>query len=447
MSTRSIFWFRRDLRLRDNPALLAAIAESDEVIPLFILDLHIANRAGEFRRAYLAESLRALDASLGGKLHVIAGEPVKVLKELMKKYNATSVHVSADYAPYGVARDSQVESAGITLTRTGSGYAVSPGRVLKADGSAYRVFTPFFKAWSAHGWRGEVDAPGALNSPRPDSKYRQIPDWAIPVGAPLQSAGEEAAIKRWRDFRESELEEYDQNRDYAAINGTSRLSPHLRWGEIHPRTMLAGLNSTQAHQVFRKEIAWREFYADVLHHHPHTSRDYYLPHFAKMKYDPPGEKFQAWCDGRTGYPFVDAAMRQLVNEGWMHNRARMVVASFLVKDLHIEWQYGANFFMKYLIDGDVASNSHGWQWTAGCGTDASPYFRVFNPTEQGKRFDPQGDYIRKYVPELRHLTSKQIHEPWLHPHEGYPSPIVDHAFERLESLSRLQQLKDLRQES
>ena len=417
------------------------------MIPLFIIDPQLAIRAGEFRRAYLAQSLRALDTSLEGRLHVISGEPVGVLKKLIKKYNATSVHVSSEFAPYGVARDEKVEGSGIVLTRTGSGYAISPGQVLKADGSAYRIFTPFFKAWSAHGWRGPVEAPGAFNSPRPDSKYRQIPDWAVPVGTQLQSAGEEAAIKRWRDFRESALEEYDQHRDYAAINGTSRLSPHLRWGEIHPRTILAGLSNTQAHQVFRKEIAWREFYADVLHHHPHTSRDYYLSHFAKMQYDPPGEEFQAWCDGRTGYPFVDAAMRQLVKEGWMHNRGRMVVASFLVKDLHIEWQHGANFFMKYLIDSDVASNSHGWQWTAGCGTDASPYFRVFNPIQQGKRFDPEGVYIRKYVPELRHLTPNQIHEPWLHPHEGYPNPIVDHAVERLESLSRLQRLKDFRQES
>ncbi len=391
--------------------------------------------------------MRALDVSLGGNLHVISGDPVDVLKELIKKYNTVSVHVSSDYAPYGVARDLQVEGSGIPLTKTGSGYAVSPGRVCKADGTAYRVFTPFFKAWSAHGWRGPAEAPGSINSPTPHSKYRQFPDWAIPANSRLQPAGEEAALQRWNDFRENGLEEYDQNRDFAAIKGTSRLSPHLRWGEIHPRTILAGLNGTPAHHVFRKEIAWREFYADVLHHNPHTSRDYYLPHFAKMKYDQVGEQFQAWCEGRTGYPFVDAAMRQLLIEGWMHNRARMVVASFLVKDLHIEWQHGANFFMKYLIDNDVASNSHGWQWTAGCGTDASPYFRIFNPTQQGKRFDPDGEYVRRYIPELAHLSAEEIHEPWLHAHRGYPDPIVNHSVERLESLSRLQKLKDLRQES
>lgn len=445
MSTRSIFWFRRDLRVGDNPALLAALAESDEIIPLFILDTQIAQRAGEFRRAYLAQSLRALDDSLNGNLHVMMGRPGDILKRLIADYDVDSVHVAADYAPYGVARDADVESAGIVLSRTGSGYAVSPGRVLKKDQSPYRVFTPFFNAWMDNGWRQPVAAPTSINGMAPSKDHREFPDWTVPYGAHMQSAGEATALRRWEEFRSGALDVYDKNRDYPAVEGTSQLSPHLRWGEIHPRTILAGLNESGAHQVFRKEIAWREFYADVLHHNPHTSREYYQSHFAKMKYDVPGQKFHAWCEGRTGFPFVDAAMRQLAQEGWMHNRARMAVASFLVKDLHIEWQHGANYFMRYLIDGDVASNSHGWQWTAGCGTDASPYFRIFNPIEQGKRFDPHGDYIRKYVPELTHLKASEIHEPWLHLHEGYPDPIVNHSTERLESLARLQQLKVLRQ--
>lgn len=447
MSAKCIFWFRRDLRLGDNPALLAAIAESDEIIPLFILDMEIANRAGEFRRAYLAQALRKLDASLGNNLHVISGDPVHVLKYLVKKYDAHAVHVSSDYAPYGVSRDLKVEESGISLTRTGSGYAISPGTVLKQDQSSYRVFTPFYKAWLANGWGGPFLPPDDISSLRPDVEDRKIPLWEAHVGIHLPEAGEAAALQRWRDFQENGLGEYDQRRDYVSVEGTSRLGAHLRWGEIHPRTILATLGSSVAHQVFRKEIAWREFYADVLHHHPHTSRDYYAPEFAKMKYDAPNENFLAWCEGRTGYPFVDAAMRQLVQEGWMHNRARMVVASFLIKDLHIEWQHGANFFMRYLIDNDVASNAHGWQWTAGCGTDASPYFRIFNPVKQGKRFDENGDYIRRYVPELAQLSTAEIHEPWLHNHEGYPDPIVNHISERRESLSRLQQLKDFRQES
>jgi deoxyribodipyrimidine photo-lyase len=239
-------------------------------------------------------------------------------------------------------------------------------------------------------------------------------------------------------------DDYGDARNIPGIEGTSRMSPHLRWGEIHPRTLLASLGQKKGHEVYRKEIAWREFYADVLHNNPHTSRDYYDVKFKKMRYEKPGKKFIAWCEGKTGYPFVDAAMRQLVSEGWMHNRTRMVVASFLVKDLHIEWQHGANFFMKYLIDNDVASNSHGWQWTAGCGTDASPYYRVFNPIEQGRRFDPEGKYIKRYIPELAHLTGDDIHEPWSvigGLDNGYPEPIVDHARERLDSLARLEEIK------
>ncbi len=447
---RTIFWFRRDLRLADNPALLAAISDSEEIVPLFIMDDEIAMRAGEFRRAYLADSLRKLDDSLNGALHVISGDPVEILKELTSRFSADSVHVAQDFAPYGIARDARVEQAGISLVKTGSLYAVSPGRVQKSDGTPYRVYTPFYKAWSAHGWRAPANAPKEISTVTPRAADRQFPDWAVPSGAAMQPAGEGAAQERWKEFREGGLSRYDENRNLSGIDGTSKLSPHLRWGEIHPRTLLADLGPSEAHSVFRKEIAWREFYADVLHHNPHTTREYYAPRFANMRYDEPGQKFVAWCEGKTGYPFVDAAMRQLRTEGWMHNRTRMVVASFLVKDLHLEWQHGANYFMKYLIDNDVASNSHGWQWTAGCGTDASPYYRIFNPVEQGKRFDEQGTYIRRYVPELRHLSDKEIHEPWdakdgyMH---GYPSRIVDHANERNESLERLKEIKVDSQES
>jgi deoxyribodipyrimidine photo-lyase len=260
----------------------------------------------------------------------------------------------------------------------------------------------------------------------------------------LPPAGEVAALKRWKEYRSRDLARYDEERNRADLNSTSGMSRFLRWGEIHPRTLLADLNQTSAHEVFRKEIAWREFYADVLHHEPHTNQNYYKPEFKKMKYDKPGKKFEAWKSGKTGYPFVDAGMRQLNEEGWMHNRLRMVVASFLIKDLHIEWQHGARYFMDQLFDADVASNAHGWQWTAGCGTDASPYYRVFNPIEQGKRFDPDGDYIKRYIPELRHLSSDEIHEPWLYLDgysHGYPERIVDHALERHEALARLDGIK------
>jgi deoxyribodipyrimidine photo-lyase len=408
------------------------------------MDLDIAHRAGPYRNAFLSDSLVSLDHSLGGKLAIINGDPVSVLHDVIGRYGITSVHVSQDFAPYGVARDKAIAAAGIVLNHVGSGYAVAPGRVRKSDGTNYRVYTPFYRAWLAHGWRSPVAAP--INPPfvTPHSVDRQFPHWKSPVGVLMQEAGEEAALKRWNVFKDGGLAEYDQARNIPGIEGTSRISPHLRWGQIHPRTILAGLNNTSAHDVFRKEIAWREFYADVLHHYPLTTRDYYLPKFAAMRYDSPGPFFVAWCEGKTGYPLVDAGMRQLSAEGWMHNRVRMVVASFLVKDLHMEWQHGANYFMKYLIDNDVASNSHGWQWTAGCGTDASPYYRIFNPIEQGKRFDDNGDYIRKYVPELAHLPATQIHEPWNSPDgysHGYCERIVDHATERLESLARLQETR------
>ena len=443
MSKRAIFWFRRDLRLADNPALLAAFDEADEVIPLFIMDDEIAERAGEHRNAYLAASLNALNESIDGNLLVISGKPAEVIADVMKRYKADSVHSSFPYAPYGNARDAELKSAGIELQQLGSGYAVAPGRVLKDDGTPYRVYTPFYRAWLAHGWRAPVAAPKNPQWVKPLKGDQTIPHWKTPEGVNIQTAGEKTAIARFKDFLKRAAEDYGDARNIPGIEGTSRLSPHLRWGEIHPRTILAALGQSKG-QVYRKEIAWREFYADVLHNNPHTSRDYYDAKFKKMRYDKPGKKFEAWCAGKTGYPFVDAAMRQLVKEGWMHNRTRMVVASFLVKDLHIEWQHGANFFMKYLIDNDVASNSHGWQWTAGCGTDASPYYRVFNPIEQGKRFDPDGVYIKKFVPELAHLEGDAVHEPWDSDEgykNGYEKRIVDHAAERLESLARLEEIK------
>jgi len=444
MSKRAIFWFRRDLRLSDNPALLAAFDEADEVLPLFIMDDEIAKRAGAHRRAYLAASLRALDASINGALHVISGDPVEVLTRLKKKYDATSIHCAFPFAPYGNELDEKLKKAGIELTQLGSSYAVAPGRVLKDDGTPYRVYTPFYRAWSAHGWRKPVAAPKDAKWVAPTKADHQLPNWDKSEKVEIQEAGEAAALKRYKDFIKRASDDYGDARNIPGIEGTSRMSPHLRWGEIHPRTMLNFLGQNKGHEVYRKEIAWREFYADVLHNNPHTSRDYYDAKFKKMRYDKPGKKFEAWCEGCTGYPFVDAAMRQLVKEGWMHNRTRMVVASFLVKDLHIEWQHGANFFMKYLIDNDVASNSHGWQWTAGCGTDASPYYRVFNPIEQGRRFDPEGVYIKRYIPELAHLSGDDIHEPWTvidGLSKGYPEPIVDHAKERLESLARLEEIK------
>ena len=442
---RSIMWFRRDLRTGDNPALLEAIAAADEIVPVFILDKKLIGASGSKRLAYLGQSLRALDESLGNTLHVMVGDQVDVLKDLMQRYGASTVHISTEFEPYGAARDNRVEAEGIPLVRSGSPYAVAPGRVLKpSDATPYKVYTPFYRAWCVHGWRKPAATPKNISAVNPQSTDRNFPDWPLPDGVEITPAGEKAALNRWKYFQKNGLDNYDEGRNLAGIDGTSKLSAHLKWGEIHPRTLLANLGESKAHDTFRKEIAWREFYADVLFNNPHTEKDYYSPKFAEMRYDQPDAKFEAWKIGKTGYPFVDAAMRQLVHEGWMHNRTRMVVASFLVKDLHLEWQLGADFFMEHLVDFDVASNAHGWQWTAGSGTDASPYYRVFNPIEQGKRFDANGDYIRKYVPELAHLTAAEIHEPWLFLDgysKGYSERIVDHATERLESLARLQEIK------
>ncbi len=449
-STHTVMWFRRDLRLADNPALLDACA-ADGVLPLFVLDPALWGPAGAPRRAYLAASLRALDASLRqrhARLSVVRGDPVRQVLLAAQAVGAGRVHVAADFGPYGARRDENVEQAlaehGIELVRTGSPYAVAPGRVRNGSGDPYKVYTPFSKAWAAHGWRGPVDAPTGVTWLEVDGV--DIPSPRVPAKLELPEAGERAALKRWQDYLASDLVGYDEGRDRPDLDVTSRMSVHLKWGEIHPRTMLADLSGRtgQGATTYRKELAWREFYADVLHARPETAREYLRPELAGMEYDAPAASLDAWREGRTGFPIVDAGMRQLLTTGWMHNRVRMIVASFLVKDLHVEWQHGARHFMRHLVDGDLASNQHGWQWVAGCGTDAAPYFRIFNPTTQGAKFDPDGAYVRRWVPELRDIDRRYVHEPSKDPAglpDGYPAPIVDHAEERREALDRYERIK------
>jgi deoxyribodipyrimidine photo-lyase len=429
-------WFRRDLRLSDNPALLEAAAgdgADGDVLPLFVVDPALWGPSGPSRRHYLAASLRDLDSRVG--LTIRTGDPVAEVVRAAREVDADRVHVAADFGPYGRARDERVDAAleahDIELVRTGSPYAVSPGRVTKRDRTPYQVYTPYLRAWTEHGWREPAGDPGPVSWLTADSDG--IPGTDVPEGLELPEAGEEAAQRRWRDYQRDKLEAYDRVRDRPDLDATSHMSVHLKWGEIHPRTMLAdlaGLTGRGA-QTFRQELAWREFYADVLFHRPDSARDYYRPEFARMDYDVPGDQLEAWREGRTGYPIVDAGMRQLRATGWMHNRVRMIVASFLVKDLHVEWQHGARHFLHWLVDGDLASNQHGWQWTAGCGTDAAPYFRVFNPVTQGRKFDPRGDYIRRWVPELRDVAD---------PHEPV-DPIVEHAEERREALDRYERIR------
>ena len=437
----TIMWFRRDLRLADLPALHAAEAEVGPVVPLFVVDPAFA-RAGGPRRAFMADALQALDDSMHGALVYRHGDPSDVVPALAAEVGARTVFVTRDYAPYGRTRDAQVatnlRSIGASLQGIGSNYAVSPGTVTKADGTPYAVFTPFSKAWRAVGWSAPLPAPDGvrwLGAPQiPCDGPPERPD----VPHRLPAAGESAAHMQWEGFL-PRAHEYREVRDLPAVEGTSRLSAALRWGLVHPRQLLADLSPGAGHDTFASELAWREFYADVLFRRPETAWQNLNPKMAAMAVDTDAaaqDRFQQWADGRTGFPIVDAGMRQLAQTGWMHNRVRMLVASFLVKDLHLPWQWGARHFMRQLVDGDLASNSHGWQWTAGTGTDAAPYFRVFNPTTQALRFDPNGDYVRRWVPELAGIGGGAVHEPGVLRPANYPAPMVDHARERDEALAR-----------
>jgi deoxyribodipyrimidine photo-lyase len=446
----SVMWFRRDLRLRDYPALLVACLNG-EVLALFVLDPALWDRAGPSRRSYLSASLRSLDSSLraqGGRLSVVRGDPVSEVRRAAEAVGARHVHVAADFMPYGRRRDELVaeslEEAGAELVRTGSPYAVAPGRLTTGGGTAYQVFTPFHRAWLEHGWRPPAGPATHCHWVSLDRGTTEVPDPPLPAGLGLPGAGEEAARRRWSEFLDS-VAQYDQERDKPGTDGTSRMSVHLKYGEVHPRSLLAdlGAHESRGAATFRKELAWRDFYADVTFHQPRSAREYLRTGLAAMAYDEPGARLEAWKEGRTGFPIVDAGMRQLRAAGWVHNRVRMIVASFLVKDLHVEWQHGARHFMHWLVDGDLPSNQHGWQWVAGSGTDPAPYFRVFNPTSQGRKFDPEGAYIRRWVHELRD-DDVDPHEPDSASRQrlDYPEPIVDHAEERREAIARWERIRE-----
>ena len=443
----SVLWLRRDLRLADNPALLAARRDGP-VLPVFIIDPGLWAGAA-VRGAWLARSVLSLDESMNGGLCVRMGNPRQVLPALAREVGATGVHVSRETTPYGRKRDEAVrqrlERDGVKWSESGTPYAVGPGLVRKADGSPYKVFTPFARAWRDHGWPlpaeqvtpmewAQCESEAAAEHELAAAAFRSdLPD--------LPEAGERAALGRWREFLADDLDDYATGRDQLGRDATSRLSPYLKVGAIHPRTLLADLAhlSSPAAGRLRDQIAWREFYADVAWHQPRAAWHNLNSGLDALQHDTDGPLVDAWRQGRTGYPAVDAGMRELVTTGWMHNRARMVTASFLTKDLHLPWQVGARWFLDHLVDGDLASNNLGWQWVAGTGTDASPYNRVFNPVTQGQRFDPDGSYVRRWVPELRHIAGAAVHEPWRTPgayDHGYPRPVVDHQEERREALRR-----------
>lgn len=449
---RSILWLRRDLRRADHPALLTAAADGREVVPVFVLDPTLLSHAGAVRTAALTAVLQATNESYDGTLVIADGDPVEVLPRLADAVGADQVVVSAETEPWGASRDASVAQAlhekGVALVASGSPYILGPGTVLTQEGTGYKVFTPFARAWRDHPHPAPAEEPTDLRLTRAGLDSVDLPEPRAPFDLP--ALGEQAALARWADFLDDGIADYASDRDRADLAGTSQLSIHLKWGAIHPRTLLADLREradadADGPQTFLTELIWREFYADVLHRNPHSAHHDLTDALAGIRYDDLDEEtFAAWAEGRTGYPFVDAGMRQLLATGWMHNRVRMVTASFLTKDLHCWWPSGAAHFMAHLLDGDVASNQHGWQWVAGTGTDASPYFRVFNPVTQGERFDPDGAYVRRWVPELAHLPGKAAHQPWKHDEgyaKGYPLRLVDHAEERREALDRYEQAR------
>jgi len=453
----TIWWVRRDLRVHDNPALAKA-ASRGPVIPLFILDPTLLNSsyAGERRIAFMLAGLRQLEgvlAARGGRLIVRSGDPAQVLAQVMEEGGADVVYAAADVSPYASRRDARV-AARLPLELLPGLTARPPGDVLKPDGTPYVVFTPYKRAWLAAGpLDAALSAPARLATPAPIASDG-LPSEPRPDDAGDFPAGERQALARLEQFTlgaRAGIASYADSRDLLALDGTARLSPYLRFGMLSPRrTAQAALDAGSTPnpagaETWLSELIWREFYFSILHHFPRVRRGSFRPEYDAIQWIDDPAAFQAWCDGRTGYPVVDAGMRQLLATGWMHNRARMLCASFLVKDLLIDWRRGERWFMQHLLDGDPAPNNGGWQWAAGTGTDAAPYFRIFNPTLQGKRFDPQGEYIRRWVPELRDLAPNEIHEPWrlrparqaqlgFHPGTTYPLPIVEHAFARQRAL-------------
>ncbi len=466
MPSTSIVWFRRDLRLADHPALVAAIERSDAVLPVFVLDEALLrgrwpapNRLW-FMRESLAELSRAL-ADRGAALRVLRGRPADVLPAFAREAAATDVYWTRDATPYGLARDRAVgerlAAAGIAVHAKRGLYVHEPDEVATQDCRPFTVFSPFRRAWEARPRRAVLPAPDRIPGRGPAGaalaggrvRPAAIPDLGAPTADPslIPAPGEAAARARLDAWVARGLNGYDETRNRLDLDGTSRLSQDLRWGLLSPVEVVDRAEGAgEGRRVFVSEVAWREFYAHVLWHHPRVLREPFQAAFADLRWRDDPAAFEAWREGRTGYPVVDAAMRQLRASGFVHNRGRMIAASFLAKHLLLDWRLGEAEFMRHLTDGDVASNDGGWQWTASTGTDPQPYFRVFNPILQGRRFDPDGDYVRRWVPELAGVRGDAIHEPWtLDEREqaaagvrigvDYPAPIVDHAEARERALA------------
>lgn len=474
----TIVWFRQDLRLQDNPALLAAV-QRGAVLPVYVLDDAGEGRwpMGAASRWWLHHSLAALDAALrerGSQLVLARGESVAVLRDLVRASGADAVYWNRRYEPAAVARDAAIKAelsaAGVEAKSFAASLLFEPHSVKNKSGGPFQVFTPFWNHCLT------LDVPDAVTLPA--GKFAAPARWptslaledlkllpTIPWDVRFREAwqpGEEGAAKRLKKFVAGAMTRYADERDFPDHDGTSALSPHLHFGEVSPRQIWSAVRASgkgtgvfppsRGAQVFLKEVGWREFAYHLLFHFPRTPEAPLRPEFARFPWRSDAAQLRAWQRGQTGYPIVDAGMRQLWTTGWMHNRVRMIVASFLVKHLRLSWQEGAAWFWDTLVDADLASNTLGWQWTAGCGADAAPYFRIFNPVLQGAKFDPNGDYVRRWVPELARVPVEFIHAPWeaaplelsaagVALGENYPRPVVDHAEARAAALAALEAIR------
>lgn len=457
MTSPSIVWFRQDLRLTDNPALTAA-AECGPIIPVFILDDETpgAWKIGGAGRWWLHHSLKSLSeelARLGAPLLLLRGQAADVLIKLAAQTKAREIYWNRCYEPWAIDRDKAIKAAlkaqHIKVVSTNGTLLVEPWEIKTKAGGPYKVFTPFWRAA-----RQALDSGQPLAAPKklvgcdfalgnePLESWNLLPsapDWAGGL-RDTWNPGEEGAQARLHKFIDQILLRYHEGRDYPGEEKTSRLSPYLHWGEISPRQVwhaldIANLDDANI-EKFRSELGWREFSYHLLYHFREIPEQNLRPEFDILPWNQDQTMLKAWQEGRTGYPIIDAGMRELWATGWMHNRVRMITASFLVKHLLLPWQDGARWFWDTLVDADLANNSASWQWVAGCGADAAPFFRIFNPTLQGKKFDPEGHYVRRWLPELAELPPSKIQQPWLldPAPEGYPSPIIDLSYGRQKAL-------------
>ena len=471
----SLHWFRQDLRLADNPALTAA-AQDGAVIPVYILDDYHAgdHKMGGASRWWLHHSLHALNDSLDGKLVVLRGDPATHLAALAAVSGAVSVHWNRCYEPWRIARDTEIKAdlaaRGLVVESHNGSLLWEPWEVTKADGTPYRVFTPYFRrgCLSSQPPRQPLTVPSELVLATSDGQaagidgLRLLPDtgWDEML-APHWQIGEAGATARLAAFIDQDLLGYKDGRNFPARPNVSRLSPHLHWGEVSPNTvwyaakdlMDAGTVNHEDADHFLSELGWREFSHALLYYFPDLPRQNLQPRFDAFAWKDDADALRCWQHGQTGYPIVDAAMRQLWQTGYMHNRLRMIVGSFLVKNLRLHWHHGEAWFWDCLVDADLANNSASWQWIAGCGADAAPYFRIFNPITQASKFDPNGDFIRHFVPELAGLTNDYLFSPWEAPRhvldaanvvlgQTYPHPLVDVKASRLDALAAFAALKD-----